>query len=46
MISEQECMNILNGGDVRFKIEEVRSIRDLLMSLATIEYEQFKENLN
>ena len=46
MISEQECMRILNSGDVRFNIEEVRLIRDLLVSLATIEYEQYRENIN
>jgi len=46
MISEQECMKILNNGDVRFNIEEVKLIRDLLVSLATIEYEQHRENNN
>ena len=44
MMNEQECMRILNGGFFKFNMEEVRLIRDLLTTLATIEYEQFKEN--
>jgi len=44
MISEQECMKILNSGEVKFNLEEIRTIRDLLTSLATIEYEEYKEN--
>lgn len=42
MLSEQECIKILNDGDVKFSKEEMQHIRDLLTSLAAIEYEQFK----
>ena len=44
MFSESECMKILNQGEVKYNIEEVRSIRDLLVSLATIEFDQFNES--
>ena len=46
MISEKECMQILNSAEETFTMEEVKLIRDLLVSLATIEYDQFKEELN
>ncbi len=45
MISEKECMQILNSGEETFTMEEVKLIRDLLVSLATIEYDQYKEGL-
>ena len=41
MMSEQECTKILNAGEVKHSAEEVRQIRELLVSLATIEYEDF-----
>ena len=41
MISEQECTKILNSGEVKFSAEEVRQIRDLMVDLATIEYEDY-----
>ena len=41
MISEQECTKILNAGEVKYSAEEVRQIRDLLDSLASIEYEDY-----
>ena len=41
MISEQECTKILNAGEVKYSAEEVRQIRDLMVGLATIEYEDF-----
>jgi len=41
MISEQDCMKILNAGDVKFSAEEVRQIRDLMVDLAAIEYEDY-----
>ena len=43
MFSESECMKILNQGEVKYNIEEVKTIRDLLVSLATIEFDQFNE---
>lgn len=41
MISEQECAKILNAGKVKLSAEEVRQIRDLMVDLANIEYEEF-----
>jgi hypothetical protein len=41
MISEQEATKILNAGEVRYTAEEVRQIRELMVTLATIEYENF-----
>jgi len=41
MISEQYATKILNDGPVKYSAEEVRQIRDLLVALATIEYEDF-----
>ena len=41
MISEQECTKILNAGEVKYSAEEIRQIRELMVSLATIEYEDF-----
>ena len=41
MLSEQECVKILNDGEVKFSKEEVQLIRDLLTAFATIEYEEF-----
>ena len=46
MINEKECMQILNSGEETFTLEEVKLIRDFLVMLATIEYDQFKEELN
>jgi len=34
-------MKILNAGDVKFSAEEVRQIRDLMVDLAAIEYEDY-----
>lgn len=42
MINEQECTKILNAGERKYSVEEVRQIRELLISLAIIEYEDFK----
>jgi hypothetical protein len=42
MISEQECLKILNQGEVKYSKEEAKIIRDFLITLATIEYEDFK----
>jgi hypothetical protein len=46
MISEKECTQILNSGEEKYTNEEVKLIRDLLISLATIENDQYKQNLN
>ena len=45
MINEKECMQTLNQGQVKFTKDEVKLIRDLLIQLATIEYDQYKTNL-
>ena len=44
MINEKECIKILNDGDVKFNLDEAKQIRELLIQLATIEFEQYKEN--
>ena len=41
MLSEQECTKILNLGEIKYNKDEVKQIRDLIISLATIEYEEF-----
>jgi hypothetical protein len=46
MISEKECTQILNSGEEKHTNEEVKLIRDFLISLATIENDQYKQNLN
>ena len=46
MISEQECIQILNQGEIKYSKEEVKLIRELLISLATIEYEEYKQISN
>ena len=43
MINETESMSILNSEGTIFKKDEMRLIRDLLVTLATIEYES-REN--
>lgn len=43
MISLEECTKILNSGDVKFVAEEVKQIRDLMIALAVIEYEEFSK---
>ena len=42
MISEQEATKVLNAGEQKYSAEEVRQIRDLIVALATIEYEDFQ----
>jgi hypothetical protein len=46
MISEKECTQILNTGEEKYTNEEVKLIRDFLISLATIENDQYKQKLN
>jgi len=41
MISEQDCTKILNVGEIKYDKDEVKLIRDLIVALATIEYEEF-----
>lgn len=43
MINEQECTKILNEGNVKFNKDEVKLIRDFLVALATIEYENYTQ---
>lgn len=43
MINEKDCTKILNSGEVKYSAEEVKSIREFLTQLATIEYEYFKK---
>ena len=45
MINEKECTRILNQGEEKFTKDEVKLIRDFLIQLATIEYDQYKTNL-
>jgi hypothetical protein len=46
MLSEQECTKILNVGEIKYDKDEVKLIRDLIVSLATIEYEEFNKKNN
>ena len=46
MISEQECIQIINEGEVKFTKDEIKLIREFIISLATIEYEQQKQFSN
>ena len=45
MINEKECTKILNAGKDKFTKDEVKLIREFLIQLATIEYEQYKTKL-
>lgn len=45
MISEQECTKILNAGERKYSVEEVKQIRELLTALAIIEYEDYKRKM-
>ena len=44
MLNEVESIKILNEGEIKFKIEDIKILREFFTSLATIEYEQQKEN--
>ena len=46
MISEADCIKILNSSDVKYSKEQAKVIRELLISLATIEYEHQKQYTN
>lgn len=43
MINEKECIKILNDDDYKYSLDEAKQIRDLLIQLAVIEFEQYKE---
>lgn len=43
MISEKDCIKILNDGEIKFSIDEAKQIRELLIQLAIIEFEEYKE---
>jgi hypothetical protein len=45
MINEKECTKILNQGQVKFTKDEVKLIRNFLIQLATVEYEQYNTKL-
>ena len=46
MINEQECTKILNEGEFKFTHEEMLLIRELITTLALIEFERYKQNLS
>ena len=43
MLSEQECTRILNSGDIKYTKDEMIIVRGLLVSLAKIEYDVYRE---
>jgi hypothetical protein len=45
MINEKDCIKILNDGDMKFSLDEAKQIRDLLIQLAVIEFEQYNAEL-
>lgn len=46
MISENECYKVLNEGEEKFTKEEVKMIRDFVLAMATIQFEEFKSGDN
>jgi len=46
VINEQECTKILNEGDFKFTHYEMLQIRELLTTLAIIEFEGYKKKQN
>ena len=46
MAKEQECKKILNGGEYKFTHEEMLLIRELITTLAQIEFDAYKRNQN
>jgi hypothetical protein len=46
MVTEIECIKILNNEQVKYSKEQIKLIRDLLISLATIEYEHQNQYTN
>jgi hypothetical protein len=43
MINEQECTKILNEGEYKFSHEEMLQIRELVSTLAQIEFDFYKQ---
>ena len=43
MLSISKCKKILEAGGKRYSDSEVKKLRDLLYTLATIEYNDFEE---
>ena len=43
MINEQECTKILNEGEYKFPHEEMLQIRELVSTLAQIEFDFYKQ---
>jgi hypothetical protein len=43
-LNEQECTKILNEGEYKFTHEEMLLIRELITTLALIEFESYKQN--
>ena len=46
MVNEQECTKILNEGEYKFTHEEMLLIRELITTLAQIEFDTYKQNQN
>jgi hypothetical protein len=44
MINEQDSTKILNEGEFKFTHEEMLLIRELITTLALIEFESYKQN--
>jgi hypothetical protein len=43
MINEQECTKILNEGEFKFSHEEMLLIRELITTLAQIEFDAYRQ---
>ena len=43
MISDEKCIQILNGGDQQYTKEEIDKIKKVLLHLAKLEVVQFKK---
>lgn len=46
MVNEQESTRILNEGEFKFTHEEMLLIRELITTLAQIEFDSYKQNQN
>jgi hypothetical protein len=46
MVNEQECTKILNEGEYKFTHEEMLIIRELITTLAQIEFNSYKQKQN
>ncbi len=43
MLPENECRKILNDGEFTIGLDEIRLLRDFMVSLATIEFEMYQK---